>query len=144
MNQNATNFSFARTILHETLHAYLLFEQNYPSDCDLNCLLIRYIAEHGPNPNDINHNLYVETKFLNDISIELKNYATGLDYNVNALGDQYFKEMAWGGLHETNLFKSKPLSEQNRINARIKAEVTGEMQTYGNSSALPMGIPACK
>ncbi|MCH7400176.1 hypothetical protein MM236_19440 [Belliella sp. DSM 107340] len=143
VNQNATDLSFARTVLHETLHSYLFFEQNYPSNCDLNCLLIRYIAEHGPGPNDVHHNLYVETKFLNDIATELRNYATDVGYNVNALGDQYFKDMAWGGLHETNLFKAKPMSEQNRINARVKAELTGGSQTYGSSSASPMGITAC-
>lgn len=144
VNQNATDLSFARTMLHETLHAYLIFEQNYPSDCDLNCLLNNYISKYGGNNlNPAHHNLYVETKFLNDIATELRNYAAGAGYNVNTLGDQFFKDMAWGGLHETNLFKAKPISEQNRINARVKAELTGGSHTYGSSSASPIGITAC-
>jgi hypothetical protein len=144
VNQNATDLSFARTILHETLHAYLLFEQQYPSDCDLNCLLTNYIAKYGGNDlNPSHHNLFVETKFLNDIAVELRNYAIGANYNVATLGDQFFKDMAWGGLHQTNLFNSKPISDQNRINARVRSEVTGEPQTYGSVSVSPKGIQTC-
>lgn len=122
----------------------MLFEKQYPSDCDLNCLLTNYISKHGGNDlNPSHHALFVETKFLNDIEAELKNFAIGVNYNVNSLGDQFFKDMAWGGLHETKLFKDKPISEQNRINATVKAEVTGEPQTYGNSNVSPKGIPTC-
>lgn len=97
-NQEKTGSMYARTILHETLHAYLLFEKQYPSDCDLNCLLTNYISKHGGNDlNPSHHALFVETKFLNDIEAELKNFAIGVNYNVNSLGDQFFKDMAWGG-----------------------------------------------
>ena len=141
---NATDLSMARTIMHEMLHAYLLFERNYPSDCDLNSLLNEYINKYGgDNLNPSHHNLFVETKFLNDISIELKNYATSIGYNVNVLGNQFFLDMAWGGLHTTDVFIRKTITEQNRIKATVKAEMTGESQTYGSSNASPQGIPAC-
>ncbi|MGY6521820.1 MAG: hypothetical protein ACXIUD_08840 [Mongoliitalea sp.] len=154
VNQQATDLSFARTILHETLHAYLLFEEQYPSDCDLNCLLNDYIAKYGKNDlNDPHHNLFVETKFLNDIEIELKNYAISQNYIISTLGSDYFKDMAWGGLAETDVFKnSKTISEQNRINDRINAEINGESivrpaldseGNYTNVVTTPKALKVC-
>ncbi len=138
-NENATDLSFAKTILHETLHAYLLFEEKFPSNCDLNCLLNKYITKYGPDPNHVHHNLFVETKFLNDIATELRNYALGIGYNVNNLGDQFFKDMAWGGLQNTDLFKTLPLSVQKRIKNRLGAEYYNK----NYSGTLPKGIKAC-
>jgi hypothetical protein len=144
VNEKATDLSFARTMLHETLHAYLLFEEKFPSNCDLDCLLKRYISKYGGgNYNPSHHNLFVETKFLNDIAVELRNFANASGYNVNALGDQFFKDMAWGGLHETSLFEAKPQTEKNRIFARIQDELTGKNQKYGNSNSSPLGLPSC-
>ncbi|WP_157370238.1 hypothetical protein [Aquiflexum balticum] len=138
-NENATDLSFAKTILHETLHAYLLFEEKFPSNCDLNCLLNKYITKYGPDPNDVHHNLFVETKFLNDIAVELRNFANVSGYNENALGDQFFKDMAWGGLQETDIFKTLPISVQTRIKNRLGAEYYNK----NYSGTLPKGIKAC-
>ncbi len=112
VNSQATDLSIARTIMHEVLHAYLLFETQFPSDCDLNCLLSKYIIKYGSNDlNPTHHNLFLETKFLNDIAFELQNFAVSMGYNPNTLGgDQFFKDMAWGGLTSTNVFNSLPSS----------------------------------
>lgn len=32
------------------------------------------------------------------MTMDLINYAESVGYNVNTLGDQFFKDMAWGGL----------------------------------------------
>lgn len=64
---------------------------------------------------------------LGNIATELRNYASSVGYNVNTLGDQFFKDMVWGGLTETDVFKnSKTIAEQNRIKDRINAEIKGE------------------
>jgi hypothetical protein len=138
---NATDLSMARSTMHEVLHAYLVYELEYPSDCDLNCLLNDYIAIYGgADLNPVHHNLYVETKFLNDIAFELKNYASSVGYNVSLIGDQYFKDMAWGGLHETDVFKNTlTVSEQQRINNRYNAELTNT--NVGNIA--PIGTLLC-
>ncbi|WP_219287530.1 hypothetical protein [Arthrospiribacter ruber] len=135
---NATDLSFARTVIHEILHAYLLFEAAYPSNCDLNCLLNKYFDKYNSN-NPSHHNLFAETKFLNDIATELRNYAAGIGYNVNALGDQFFKDMAWGGLTRTDVFNSLSASDKTRIINRLNAENTGDPK--GN--IVPIGIKAC-
>jgi hypothetical protein len=98
------------------------------------------------------HNLYVETKFLSDIATELRNYAAGVGYNVNALGNQFFKDMAWGGLDRTDVFKSLPLSDRNRIEDRIRAELKSDTETrparkpngeLTNIVTAPKGLKAC-
>jgi hypothetical protein len=93
--------------------------------------------------NLTHHALFVETEFVNDIATELRNYAASVGYNVGALGDQFFMDMAWGGLHETTVFGTKDINVQNKINARINAELTGNTQVYGNSNVQPMGSMAC-
>ncbi len=138
--KDATDLSFGTTILHEILHSYLLFEAAYPSDCDLNCLLNKYIVKYGSNDlNPSHHNLFVETKFLNDISSELKNYAAGVGYNVQHLGDQFFKDMAWGGLFETEVFGKLSDEDRERITNRIGAELYNG-NYYGT---VPKGEKAC-
>jgi len=141
VNSQATDLSIARTIMHEVLHAYLLFETQFPSDCDLNCLLTKYIIKYGSiDLNPTHHNLFVETKFLNDIALELQNFAVSMGYNPNTLGgDQFFKDMAWGGLTSTNVFKSLPSSEKTRIINTIGAELYNK----NYSGTFPKGIKAC-
>lgn len=138
--KDATDLSFGTTILHEILHSYLLFEADYPSDCDLNCLLNKYLVKYGSKDlNPPHHNLFVETKFLNDISTELKNYASGVGYNVELLGDQFFKDMAWGGLFETDVFMKLSDEDRKRITNRIGAE----LYNINYNGTVPNGEKAC-
>ena len=123
------------------LHAYLLFEAAYPSNCDLNCLLNSYLNRYNTQShnNQTHHNLFAETKFLNDIAVELRNFATSSGYNINLLGNQYFKDMAWGGLHDTDLFKNLNQSDQARIKNLLLAENSNSTQ----NNITPKGIKAC-
>lgn len=46
--QNSTNLSIGRTVLHEMLHAYFLFLEDFPStNQDLNTLLNLYINKYN-------------------------------------------------------------------------------------------------
>jgi hypothetical protein len=138
---NATDLSIARTIMHEMLHAYLIFEAKYPSNCDLNNLLNEYMKKNGIQiltQND-HHRLFVETKFLNDIEVELKKFATSVGYNVETLGNQYFKDMAWGGLQFTDVYNSLSPAEKLRISNILNSEANSSPS--GNTS--PKGIQAC-
>ncbi|RZS96050.1 hypothetical protein BC751_1605 [Cecembia calidifontis] len=90
---------------------------------------------------------------LGNIATELRNYASSVGYNVNTLGDQFFKDMVWGGLTETDVFKnSKTIAEQNRIKDRINAEIKGESVVravnnsnggYTNIVTAPKALKAC-
>ena len=65
---NSTDLSIGRTVLHEMLHAYFLFLEDFPStNEDLNSLLVAYINKYNVagniNYNPIHHNLFVENMF---------------------------------------------------------------------------------
>ncbi|WP_194974227.1 hypothetical protein [Aquiflexum lacus] len=137
--KNSSDLSFARTILHETLHAYFLFEALYPSNCDLQCLLNNYLIRYNSTShnNMTHHALFTETKFLNDISVELKNYGQSKGYSFT---DQFYNDLSWGGLTRTEVFlKGKNDVEKNRI---IEVNwVENTMSTEFNLS--PKGKKAC-
>jgi hypothetical protein len=137
--KNSSDLSFARTILHETLHAYFLFEALYPSNCDLECLLNNYLIRYNSTShnNMTHHALFTETKFLNDISVELKNYGQSKGYSFT---DQFYNDLSWGGLTRTEVFlKGKNDIEKNRI---IEVNwVENTMSTEFNLS--PKGKKAC-
>lgn len=98
------------------------------------------ILKTDRNVVDAPQALFVETKFLNDIATELKNYAADVGYNVNTLGNQFFKDMAWGGLTQTEFFlNGKSQVDKNRI-----IEVNWLENTLSNQYTVsPKGIKAC-
>ncbi|MCH7400182.1 hypothetical protein MM236_19470 [Belliella sp. DSM 107340] len=98
------------------------------------------ILKTDRNVVDAPQALFVETKFLNDIAIELRNYAASVGYNVNALGNQFFKDMAWGGLTQTVVFLIwKSQIDKNRI-----IEVNWVENTLSNQySVSPKGKKGC-
>jgi hypothetical protein len=50
------------------------------------------------------------------MTMDLRNYAESVGYNVNTLGDQFFKDMAWGDLTQTEVFlNGKSQVDKNRI-----------------------------
>lgn len=128
--------------MHEMLHAYLIFEANYPNDCDLNKLFNSYLIRNNIpfHNNNSHHAIFAETKFLNDIATELSFFASSIGYNMTTIGSQYFKDMAWGGLQFTDVFKNLPLDVQNRISSTIAAESSNSII----NSTPPKGIKACE
>ena len=136
--KESTDIFMALTFLHEMLHAYLKFEVlHHHSNCDLSCLMNDYLYN---NAGTINHHaLFAEERFLNNISIELKNFAISRGYNVGQLGDQYFKDLAWAGLHKTSVWESLPSSDKTRILNTLNAEKSN--QALGN--VFPKGTKAC-
>jgi len=76
---------------------------------------------------------------MKNMTMELRNYAASKNYNVNALGNQFFLDMAWGGLSDTDVFTGKTPIDQNRIINTIGAEHYNS-NYYG---VLPKGIKAC-
>jgi hypothetical protein len=108
--------------------------------CDLNVLLNNYLEKYENDFGDGHHALIVETKFLNDIEEELKHFASSIGYNVNTIGSQYFKDMAWGGLQFTDVFKNLQTEDQNRI----KNIIAVENSNSAINSISPKGILACE
>lgn|GEM_PF-2519937 len=64
----------------------------------------------------------LETNFIDDIAVALKAYGQERGYS---LSDQFYKDLAWGGLEETPAYKSLPETERTRIISVIGAEQYG-------------------
>ena len=60
--------------------------------------------------------------FTKDVALALEEYATSKGYTFNK---QFYEDMAWGGLEDTNAFKNLPFSDRKRISNTIKIELNG-------------------
>ncbi|MCR5861551.1 hypothetical protein LRS05_05080 [Flavobacterium sp. J372] len=108
----ATDLAIARTVIHENVHALLLYLKHTNNIVTMNenptyeQLLTAYVdkkAQMGyytfPTNNDIHHEFMIQ--FIDDIKETLKAYGQSKGYN---LPDNYYYSMAWGGLHDTATF----------------------------------------
>ncbi len=110
---NATTLAIARTIIHESLHAYLSYSyQEYP-DAPFSTLLTSYFTNNGANTNEAQHLL--KTQF-----VEAMGHSLAVWDNYS-LPQSYYNSLAWSGdMQNTQAFQSLPLEQQQAaINAVI-------------------------
>jgi hypothetical protein len=128
---NATELSWARTILHESIHAYLSV---YFSSDPKNFVLTysQMVQDWGTlqNWNDVHHEEFARS-LVNQIANSLEEYAVSKGYN---LPRQFYEDMSWSGLQSTSTFQNLPASDQKRILDVIAVELTGA-DTQGNTQA---------
>ncbi len=117
----ATDLYWARTILHESAHAYLAtyYATARPS----------WIASYSDmvedwsnlqNWNDVHHEEFARS-LVTDIALILKEFGQFKGYN---LSDDFYIKLAWGGLEGTSSFDA--LSNKNEIRDIIRIELTGK------------------
>jgi len=137
----ATSLSIARTIIHETVHAYLL-ENTYNMDLRYNHttfdLLLRYFEKYDQNWNDTHHAAMGD--FILGMAVSLYNWDKNFGPTGGTLGFDYYFKMAFGGLlnpdNPTQLIdeakqyipKGSSWSEIDRI---LKNEANGNNQANG-------------
>lgn len=118
----ASDLSVIRTILHEGVHAFLIaYFRDDP---------VRAMADYHQLVEDYNrvrsineaHHLTIATNFGANIAKSLKEYGESQGYQ---LSDQFYNDLAWGGLENTFYFQDKPYSERQRIHNVIQVELTG-------------------
>lgn len=119
---DATDLSWAKTILHESVHAYLVtyFKTNRPGWVATYPEMIKDWAAK-PDLNAVHHE-EIARSLVKSIGTALEIYGVSQGYNLTR---QFYEDMAWGGLQETNAFKALPKSDQNRILDTLSAELTG-------------------
>ena len=106
---SATDMSIARALVHEAIHAYILsyldsdassFTQTFP-------ILFKNMVskKYGiPNNNlERYHHEEVALNYVNSISEALA------DWDNNNHQPQFYKDLAWGGLYETDIFQETEL-----------------------------------
>lgn len=120
---NATDISWARTIMHEAIHAYLAiyFQINRP---DWIAKYPEMVEEWGElqNWNDVHHE-EISRSLVSEIAIALKEYGDSKSYTYDL---QFYQVLSWGGLHTTGTFLNKESSEQERIQDILSIELTGD------------------
>lgn len=135
---NGSDLAVARTILHESVHAYLVayfklnkpgFVANYPT----------MVQEWGTynNWNAVHHEEFARS-LVGSIAISLQEYAVNKGYNIT--DPNYFNDMAWGGLSGTTAFNQMSLAEKNRINNLLSSEQSG--YNLSNSYVGFKGVPS--
>ena len=134
---DATELSWARTILHEALHAYLSLEfythkaefiRKYPVMMQDFNILHEWDAVH--------HEEFARS-FVFSIAYSLEEYGKMKGY---LLPKQFYQDMSWAGLKDTAAFKKLPEADQARILDTIRAELTGK-DCAGNFKS-PVGLKA--
>ena len=132
---SATRLSIARTIVHEAIHAYILsyldsgsttFNQNFP---DLwNEMVAKKYGDLNTNGAlNMYHHQEIARNYVNVISNALS------VWDNNQHSSQYYNDLAWGGLFDTQIFKeTTDLTNADRL--RISSENNAEDKN--TSSAL--------
>ena len=127
----ATDLSIAKTILHESIHAFLLasyfhepelLQLNYPQ------LVEEWIKAKYPSELLNIHHEAIVRSFVADLAVTLKKYGELKGYDLQ---DQFYEDLAWGGLTSTKAYSELSYSVRKRIEDVILIELKGEkLDTY--------------
>jgi len=137
----ATKIAIARTILHEMLHAYMIShidDVNAGNTVDVRQFLllwnyIRNTTSPGGSTQTAQHE-YMANRFIPHLKASLKEYDGGTQ------PDQYYEDLAWGALFETDTFNHfHPVNStsRNRIINTNAAEDTNSSQNGINPKGSP-------
>ncbi|PQA53404.1 hypothetical protein C5O19_24470 [Siphonobacter curvatus] len=92
---NASDISIARTILHESIHAFLVWEFRTNPNANTSGTYAELIFSYRQSQNlNYSHHAYMPIH-VNNIAAALKQYGVSKGYNYS---DQFYNDMAWGGL----------------------------------------------
>jgi len=136
----ATQISIARTILHEMLHTYLISLVDDANDTgtievtDFPILWNALVNEtYDNNPNRLQHE-QISRKFIIPLKDALK------EWDNSKESDQYYEDLAWGGLIETSTFNT--LFPQGTIpRNRILNTNNAEDKNSNQNGVSPKGTP---
>jgi hypothetical protein len=135
--KNATNMSTARTMVHESIHAYLsVFFINDPGTAAKTYpeMVKAWNRAKHPDYNQVQHD-QMERSFVDDIAAVLKEFGTSLGLQMDDLD---YKDMAWGGLDFLNN-TSLTDDDKDRIGHRLLAEQTNAR----SGTTYPIGTKTC-
>jgi hypothetical protein len=138
--QSATSLSIARTIIHETVHAYLLQQihiRNGNTDLNTFGLLQEYALKY-PEKNDYHH--ATMSQFILGMTVSLYNWDKNFGPTAGSLNFEYYYSMAFGGLVKYNdptqlIDEAKQFlpagSSWSEIDRILQNEATGNNQSNG-------------
>ena len=121
--KGGSDLAVAKTILHESVHAYLVAYFSIDS-LVASKTYSQLVDDFGKSKklNDAQHNEMVN-QFVGSIAGNLITYGKNQGYN---LPDQFYYDLSWGGLQGTKAFTNLSLKVQKRINDVILSEQSGK------------------
>lgn len=122
-HKDATDLSIAKTLLHESVHAFLV-NQSRTNRASFNKTYPQLLKDYN-RLSDANAAYHEECtrSFVHDISNTIEAYGRSKDYKVPS---QYYQDLAWGGLTDTDAFKKLKKKDRKRIKDVISTEFSGK------------------
>lgn len=125
---NATQLSIARTILHESLHAYFIAYLKSKGSTELLKAFPQAIIIYS-NSYPININGDSEHEVMtNYVNLMAKTLA---DFDGHRQNDNYYINLSYGGLRGTSAYNAKSAAEKNEIDNAIYAEANATTNAKG-------------
>lgn len=117
-----SDLAIARTILHESVHAYLVAYFGIDG-LAANQTYSKLIEDFNKikDSNQAHHNEMVNS-FVATIADDLKTFGKSQGYTLT---DQFYNDMAWGGLTNTKAFQAFDDRVQGRIQNVLSSEQKG-------------------
>ncbi len=124
--RNATQLSIARTIIHESVHAFIgkVLETNRSANMT-QALQKLYTHYKENNPDKIAQNL-TQHEFMSQYVDAISQSLSIWDNNKQAMS--YYKKLSWAGLESSTAYQAQP--NKNDIQSAILSEKYG----YSNSA----------
>ncbi len=129
---NGTNLALARTIIHESIHAYIEYMYQDQIFSDLSMALSFLLSADNANDNSAQHQLMTE-EFVQSIANSLENW------DNNRLNDNnYYYYMSWsGGMLTTPAFNALDNATQGNIENANLAEGDAINSSNNNTAKSP-------
>ena len=129
---NATDLSIARTVIHETMHAYIQIAlYNFSLDPSIRESLNELYNELNPQSVGNNRSI-LEHEFISQYVDAMAYSLYSWDNNTNQrnLEMSYYKNLSWAGLRTSSEFNS--LNNKNTIINNILSELNGTRDAKGS------------
>ncbi|GAB5400221.1 MAG: hypothetical protein Aureis2KO_18060 [Aureisphaera sp.] len=133
---NATDLAIARTIIHESAHAYLSYIYQEQPLSSISVALRHHLSQNGYDTNAAQHEFMVQ--YVDAIAYSLQNWD-----NNSLLGIEYYRYLAWSGdMLNTTDFNQLPAAFRNNV---IDANIAEGQAGSGNgSTSAARGINNCQ
>lgn len=121
--KEGSNLAIAKTIIHETLHAYMLMQlDRMRIESQYNDMAERLIFLYNSQPNEKKNANMTQHKLMTEFVEAMAESLARYDRGQHSL--EYYRLMSWGGLEETDEYKALPEAEKEKIKRILYDELT--------------------